>query len=104
MPTFLKPAIKYQGLQMIIYNKIEYPITEPIIELNTLHYKDLMGLIKVRFPDFFRSKTNTIGRYYGIYKNKKLVAVNGERMQTKNFLEISAVVKLPDYLRNGYAK
>jgi len=104
MPTFLKPAIKYQGLQMIIYNKIEYPITEPIIELNTLHYKDLMGLIKVAFPDFFRSKTNTLGRYYGIYKNKKLVAVTGERVQTKNFIEISAVATHPDYLGNGYAK
>jgi len=104
VPSHLKPAIKYVGLQMIIYNRIDYPITESIIELNETHYEDLMGLIEVAFPDFFRKKTNTLGRYYGIYKNKKLVAIAGERMQTKNFIEISAVATHPNFLGNGYAK
>lgn len=104
MPTSLKPAVKYVGLQMIIHNKINYPIRESIVELNASHYQDLMELIKIAFPDFFRDKTNTLGSYYGIYKNKKLVAVTGERMQTNNFIEISAVATHPHFLGNGYAK
>lgn len=104
MPATLKPPIRYVGLQMIIYNKIDYPITETIIELNETHYEDLMSLIKIAFPDFFRKKTNTLGRYYGIYKNEKLVAVTGERMQINGFTEISAVATHPDFLGNGYAK
>lgn len=104
MPSTLNPPIRYVGLQMILYNKIDYSITEPIIELNDTHYQDLMILIKLVYPEFFKEKTNTLGRYYGIYKNQKLVAVTGERMQTNNFIEISAVITHPDFLGNGYAK
>ncbi len=104
MPSTLKPPIRYSGLQMILYHKIDYPITEKIIELNKAHYQDLIDLVKLAYPEFFKEKTNTLGRYYGIYKNQKLVAITGERMQTNNFTEISAVITHPDYLGNGYAK
>ncbi len=104
MPTAFKPATKYIGLQMMLRKKIEFPITETITELGEKHLEDLMGLIKLVYPHFFKEKTSDLGRYYGIYKNKKLVAVLGERMQTKNFTEISAVATHPDYLGNGYAK
>jgi len=104
MPPTLNPPIKYVGLQMILYNKIDYPITENIIELDDSHYEDLIRLIKLAYPEYFKAKTNTLGRYYGIYKNKRLVAITGERMQTKNFTEISAVITHPDHSGNGYAK
>lgn len=104
MPSALKPPIKYVGLQMILYNKIDYPITEDIVELNETHYQDLINLVKLAYPEYFKAKTNTLGRYFGIYKNKKLVAITGERMQTNHFTEISAVITHPDYLGNGYAK
>ncbi|WP_339896316.1 GNAT family N-acetyltransferase [uncultured Algibacter sp.] len=104
MPSTLKPPIRYVGLQMILYNKIDYPITEPIIQLDKTHYQDLMSLIKLVYPEYFKSKTNTLGRYYGIYKNQQLVAVTGERMQTNDFIEISAVITHPDFLGQGFAK
>lgn len=104
MPSNLKPPIRYSGLQMILYHKINYPITENIIELNEIHYQDLIDLVKLAYPDFFKEKTNTLGRYYGIFKNQKLVAITGERMQTHAFTEISGVITHPDYLGNGYAK
>ncbi|MEC3907726.1 GNAT family N-acetyltransferase [Tamlana sp. 2201CG12-4] len=104
VPTNFSPPIKYVGLQMIIYNKINHPITEKIIELKDEHYQDLIELVELVYPHFFKAKTNTLGRYYGIYKDNKLVAVTGERMQTKHFTEISAVVTHPDYLGNGFAK
>ncbi|PWH82063.1 tRNA (adenosine(37)-N6)-dimethylallyltransferase MiaA [Algibacter marinivivus] len=104
LPTEFKPAIKYIGLQMILRKKTQFPITETIIELQEKHLEDLMGLIKLVYPHFFKEKTSTLGRYYGIYKNNLLVAALGERMQTKHFTEISAVATHPDYLGNGYAK
>ncbi len=104
MPLNFEEPIKYVGLQMIIYNKIDYPITETIIELTAAHYDDLIDLVKLTYPEFFKPKTNTLGHYYGIYKNGKLVAVTGERMQTNNFIEISAVITHPDYTGRGYAK
>lgn len=104
MPSSLKPAIKYVGLQMIIRHKINHPITENIIELNESHYNELMDLVDVAYPDFFKPKTNTLGRYFGIFKNEKLVAITGERMQTEHFTEISGVITHPDHVGNGYAK
>ena len=104
MPAGFKPPIRYVGLQMIIYNQIDFPITDTLTELNQTHYQDLINLIKLVYPEYFKPKTNTLGRYYGIYKNGKLIAVSGERMQTNNFTEISAVITHPDYLGHGYAK
>lgn len=104
MPPKFKPAIKYVGLQMILREKIKLPITETVIELQEKHLEDLMGLIKLVYPHFFKEKTSKLGRYYGIYKSNILVSVVGERMQTKHFTEISAVATHPDYLGNGYAK
>ncbi|WP_303318017.1 GNAT family N-acetyltransferase [Flavivirga abyssicola] len=104
MPLHFKEPVEYIGLQMIIYNKINYPITEAIVELTESHYDDLIHLVKLVYPEYFKSKTNTLGRYYGIYKDKKLVAVTGERMQTNDFIEISAVITHPDYTGKGYAK
>ncbi|GAA4900172.1 GNAT family N-acetyltransferase [Flaviramulus aquimarinus] len=104
VPASFKPPIKHVGLQMIIYDKIKHPITETIIELNEANYQDLTTLVKLVYPEFFKEKTNALGRYYGIYKNQKLVAVTGERMQTNNFIEISAVVTHPNFLGNGYAR
>ena len=45
-----------------------------------------------------------MGDYYGIYKNKQLVAVAGERMKMDGFTEISAVVTRPDFTGKGFAK
>lgn len=104
MPKNFKPPIKYVGNQMILYNKIKHPITEDIVELNSTHYNQLIDLIKLVYPEYFKAKTNTLGSYYGIFKNNKLIAVTGERFQTKNFIEISAVITHPDYTGKGYAK
>ncbi|WP_406684057.1 GNAT family N-acetyltransferase [Seonamhaeicola sp. MEBiC1930] len=104
VPSSFKPPKKYVGLQMIIYKEIELPITENIIELKESHYSDLMNLINLVYPHFFKKKTNLLGRYYGIYKENILVAVTGERMQTNNFTEISAVATHPEYTGKGYAK
>lgn len=95
---------KYVGLQMVAYNLIKQPISENIIQLNTIHHNDLLTLIKIAYPHFFKNKTDVLGRYFGIYKNKQLVAITGERMQTNNFTEISAVVTHPEHTGNGYAK
>ncbi len=104
MPLGFKEPIKYVGLQMIVYNKIQLPITETIIRLTESHYNDLIDLVKLVYPEYFKSKTNELGYYYGIYKDNKLVAVTGERMQTNKFIEISAVITHPDYTGRGYAK
>jgi ribosomal protein S18 acetylase RimI-like enzyme len=91
-------------LQMIIYDKIEHKIDEKIVELDESHLEDLLGLVKIVYPEYFKKKTAKLGKYYGIFKNDQLVAVTGERMRMNDFIEVSAVITHPDHIGKGYAK
>jgi predicted GNAT family acetyltransferase len=89
---------------MMIREPIDIPIIDTIIKLKESHREDLLELVKIVYPEYFKSKTATLGNYYGIYKDEQLVAVTGERMQMIDFIEVSAVITHPDYLGKGYAK
>jgi ribosomal protein S18 acetylase RimI-like enzyme len=92
-------------LQYIINESIENEATsaEPIL-LNGIYEKELINLVNLVQPGFFKSKTSLLGKYYGIFADDKLVAVTGERMQLDGFTEVSAVVTHPDYTGKGFAK
>lgn len=90
--------------QMIIYDKINLNIEDEIVKLGESHLEDLLGLVKIVYPEYFKKKTADLGNYYGIYKNNQLVAVTGERMKLNEFSEVSAVITHPDHTGKGYAK
>ena len=104
----LPPNLKFGGelmcLQMIIYGKIDHFIEDEILLLEEKHLEDLLGLVKIVYPEYFKKKTAALGNYYGIYKNNQLVAVTGERMKMNEFTEVSAVITHPDHIGKGYAK
>lgn len=104
IPAHLKIKNELVCLQMMIRSPINIPIIDTIIKLEESHREDLMGLVKIVYPEYFKSKTATLGNYYGIYKDNQLVAVTGERMQMNDFIEVSAVITHPNYLGKGYAK
>lgn len=90
--------------QFILDKPIDIDYKEDIIELDTeYHRSNLYALILEVFPGFFMKKTADLGRYFGIYKNNRLIAVTGERMKMDGYTELSAVVTHPDYARKGYA-
>ena len=91
-------------LQMIIHNPIELKYTEEIIKLDDSHRESLLNLVKIVYPEYFKSKTADLGNYYGIFKDSQLVAITGERMQMDDFIEVSAVITHPDHTGKGYAK
>ena len=91
--------------QMILQSPIKMEVREEIIQLKIEHQKqDLFNLVNLVQPGYFKNKTANLGRYYGIYKDNKLIAVSGERMKMNEFTEISAIVTHPEHTRNGYAK
>ena len=91
-------------LQMIVREKIAMKYTDEIIKLNESHRPALLALVKIVYPEYFKAKTADLGNYYGIFKNHKLVAITGERMQMNDFIEVSAVITHPEYTGKGYAK
>ncbi|OXG01716.1 FR47-like protein [Flavobacterium araucananum] len=91
-------------LQMIIYDKIEQPITSEIVKLTKEHHDELIELVNLVQPGYFKNKTTSLGNYYGIFKDNQLVAITGERMKMTNFTEVSAIITHPDHTGKGYAK
>lgn len=90
--------------QMILKETIQIEQTETIIPLNNTYQKELITLVNLVQPGYFKNKTPDLGNYYGIFKNDQLVAVTGERMKMTDATEISAVVTHPDHVGKGYAK
>ncbi|WP_310379524.1 GNAT family N-acetyltransferase [Flavobacterium sp.] len=104
LPNHLKLNDELICHQMIIYEKIVTVINDEIVKLDEKHLDDLLALVKIVYPEYFKKKTYTLGNYYGIYKDNQLVAVTGERMQMNDFTEVSAVITHPNHTGKGYAK
>lgn len=77
---------------------------DAIIKLSVNDAGDLSQLVNLVQPGFFKEKTSSLGDYYGIKKDGKLVAAAGERFNLKGFKELSAVCTHPDHTGNGYAQ
>ena len=91
-------------LQMICPAPIYYTITENIIYLNNDHKQQLIELVNLVQPGYFKEGTIQMGDYFGIFHNDKLVAITGERMKMFGFTEISAIVTHPQFTGRGLAK
>jgi ribosomal protein S18 acetylase RimI-like enzyme len=104
LPFRLKIKNELVCLQMVTYDTIDLQYTDEIVALEDEHLDDLMGLVKIVYPEYFKEKTASLGSYYGIYKNNQLVAMTGERMKMNKFTEVSAVITHPEHTGKGYAK
>ena len=95
---------KIEGCQMVLEKLADVKITENIVPLTEKHLDEVYNLIWLVMPGFYRKRGFEMGDFFGIFKNKKLIAICGQRMQTNDFIEISSVVTHPEYTRKGYAK
>ena len=89
--------------QMILEKPVENKIDVSIISLNKDHAEDLFELVNKVQPGYFKSKTNEMGSYYGIYMDGNLIAAAGERMKMNEFTELSAIVTHLEHTGKGYA-
>lgn len=81
------------------------PVDGPgIIELGPAHRADVLALIALVYPHYFRERTMELGRYFGIYRDGRLAAMIGERLGTDTTREISAICTHPDFNGHGYAR
>lgn len=95
---------KIDGCQMVLENLVDIEITEKIILLTDEYIDEIYDLIWLVMPGFYRKRGFEMGKYFGIFKDHKLVSVTGQRMQSDDFIEVSGVVTHPDYTKRGYAK
>ena len=90
--------------QMLLHDPVTVEVPDSIVELKSSEQKrELLDLVTLVQPGYFKSKTSELGTYYGRYEHNRLVAVTGERMKMDAFTEVSAVVTHPEYTGRGYA-
>ena len=80
-----------------------------IIPLDASHRDDVLALVALVYPHYFRPRAMELGRYFGIYVadasgNDRLAAMIGERLGTDSHTEMSAICTHPDFAGRGYAR
>jgi GNAT superfamily N-acetyltransferase len=90
--------------QMICTGHVDVLEGPAIIELTQAHRADVLALMALVYPHYFRPQTMQMGRYFGIYHDGQLSAMIGERMGLDGCQEISAVCTDPGYTGRGHAR
>ena len=64
----------------------------------------MLALTQLTHPGPFLKRTIEFGNYKGIFDSGELIAMAGQRMHPKEFIEISAVCTHPGYTGKGYGR
>jgi ribosomal protein S18 acetylase RimI-like enzyme len=79
-------------------------VGETPVPLTCADSAEMMGLIEIAFPGFFRAGTCKMGPYSGIRENGRLIAMAGDRMVTDKLREISGLCTHPEHTGKGFAR
>jgi predicted GNAT family acetyltransferase len=91
-------------LQMVLPDEVDPPApTADIVGLSDADVPEMVALITLAFPGFFRDRTYQMGSYYGVRVDGELAAMGGERLMLEGYPEISGVCTHPEHRGKGYA-
>jgi len=90
--------------QMVREEPLDVVDGPDILELDERHRDDVLALVALVYPHYFRPRTMQLGRYFGICQDGRLAAMIGERLGTPHAREMSAICTHPDFLGRGYAR
>lgn len=77
---------------------------QPLIrKLEHADIPQMLDLTARTKPGPFNDHTIEFGNYFGIFDGDQLVSMAGQRLQTNDFTEVSAICTDPDHLGKGYA-
>lgn len=91
-------------VQMVSHAVIDVVDAHGIVELDGGHAHDVLALTALVYPHYFRTRTTSLGRYFGIFENGRLAAMIGERMASDAWQEVSAICTHPEHLGRGHAR
>jgi GNAT superfamily N-acetyltransferase len=77
---------------------------DDILELGPQDVPDMLELVNATRPGPFGERTIELGRYVGIRREGRLVAMTGERVRPPGFTEVSAVCTAEEVRGQGLAR
>lgn len=89
--------------QMVATSITEALSSIGIVPLGEADAPEMIALAHLTKPGPFAAHTHRLGRFVGVKKSGKLVAMAGERMRFPGFVEVSGVCTHPDHRGQGYA-
>jgi ribosomal protein S18 acetylase RimI-like enzyme len=90
--------------QMVADRVDGHATSDELIELGPDDVGDMMELVNATRPGPFGPRTIELGRYVGVRREGRLVAMTGERMRCPGFTEVSAVCTAEDVRGQGLAR
>jgi ribosomal protein S18 acetylase RimI-like enzyme len=104
IPDQWKIVRRMKILQMVYEKPGELrAASRELVDLNESDIPAMLDLTKMTNPGPFLSDTIRFGNYAGIFDGDRLIAMAGQRLQPKPFVEISAVCTHPAYIGKGFA-
>ncbi len=91
------------GVQLVETDRLETVIDDEAVELGDADVPEMLALVARNEPGPFLPRTHTMGRYIGIRRDGRLVAMAGERLHPQGWTEISAVATDADHRGQGIA-
>jgi ribosomal protein S18 acetylase RimI-like enzyme len=96
-------ATPFEGLQMVARSVTAPGAADEVIDLAEADAPEILALATLTRPGPFLPRTHTLGRFVGIRKDGRLVAMAGERFKLEGYTEVSGVCTHPDWRGRGYA-
>ncbi len=91
------------GVQLVETEALETRPDPEAVVLDESDVPEMMALVERNRPGPFLPRTYELGRYVGIRREGRLVAMAGERLHPEGWTEISAVATDDAYRRQGLA-
>lgn len=92
-----------EGVQLVETAELRPRPDAEAVVLDEGDVSEMLALVERNQPGPFRSRTIELGRYIGIRRGGRLVAMAGERLRPQGWTEISAVAVDEDHRRQGLA-
>jgi predicted GNAT family acetyltransferase len=102
--TDVLTAVQRLAVDQMVAGPLARPrAPEQLVALGEADVPEMRALIELTQPGPFGPRTIDMGRYFGLRRDGRLVAIAGERMHLHGYTELSAVCVHPDHLRRGHA-
>ena len=103
LPAGWERVALLDGVQLVETDRLRTRPDDEAVLLGADDVPDMLALVERSRPGPFLPRTYLMGRYVGIRREGRLVAMAGERLQPEGWTEISAVTTDPDHRGQGLA-
>ena len=104
LPAGLVTVSAASAVQMIADQPLENVADERIQELDKTDAAEMLALATLTKPGPFSLRAQSLGEFWGVKVEGRLIAMAGERMKQPGYTELSGVCTHPDFRGEGLGR